>query len=133
MNEIEAINKAKYEIEALIENTYRKIIYIPDVVESPYSISLVELNNQQYYFEYYWNSRSELLYLSIYKLIDGKIDYYLKNCCLINKINISKFIYRDDWSGSLYFYNISPTKIYTNYRQDTISQDFYIEYVDDRG
>lgn len=118
-------------LSQLINDTYIVDITIPDMSKSQYLITAIQLKNQQYYFEYFWNNRTELLYLSIYKFIDGEKDYYLKNMSLINNVELSRYINRTDWEGSLYLKTINSPLINIEYHQDTINQIFYLKYVTD--
>ena len=76
---------------------------IPDLFSTPYCTTPVELNNEVYYFEYSWNNRHGMAYLSIYLLDNNIPNYILKRICLVNGIEISRYIINDRWSGGLFF------------------------------
>lgn len=80
-------------------------IFLPDIYETPYVIEPVTLGNQQYFFEYIWNNRSERVYLSIYLISNAEREYFVKNICLIPGIEISKNIKKPSWNGILLFQN----------------------------
>lgn len=114
-------------LNASINNMRLVTISIPDIYTTPHCISPVVLNYQQYYFEYNWNTRSELLYLSIYTINNNVRNYFVKNISLINNIKISDYITNQNWDGLLQFTNINDgTDI--SYTIKDVSKKFYLMY-----
>lgn len=94
------------DLMASLDSLYTKEITIPDLTNSPFVISPIDLKNQQYYFEFFWNERQQKCFLSIFRLSDSQRIYYVKNICLRNGLEISKHINKTDWEGLLYFESI---------------------------
>lgn len=102
-------------------------IEIPNLLKSPYIIQPVLLNNQTYFFQYFWNLRQSRAYLSIYKKNNNDLEYLIKNLCLIPQIELSKYIRQPNWKGSLGFGSIIGGQE-LDYRQDNIHTEFQIVY-----
>ena len=115
------------EIEYLVNNVTVKNIQIPNMFLNPYVIIPIVLKDKQYFFEYYWNFRSELVYLSIYLINNNQKKYIISNISLIKGMSISDYIHDDDWNGSLDFTNIdySDEDFYT---AKDISEKFQLIY-----
>ena len=101
-------------------------IKIPNIFDTPYVIIPQTLLDSTYYFEYQWNIRHELLYLSIYTLNDEEKIYLVKNIALINRVEISRYIISDNWKGLLRLY--SDKSYDFGYNIKTVSDDFYLFY-----
>ena len=101
-------------------------IKMPDFFQNPYIISNYVLNNKTYYFEYTWNIRHNMAYLSIYFINNDTKTYILRGLCLKNWVNISKYIVYQDWVGELYF--ISRKLDMIDYTRATVSDDFFLLY-----
>lgn len=112
------------EITDTLANMYIKEISIPDLINNPYVVALIDLKNQQYYFEFYWNIRQQRCYLSLFRLQDGVREYYIKNRMLLNNINLSKYITKEDWEGLLYLESITG-----NYQDDYTINDIGDKFV----
>lgn len=110
-----------------IVNMYTKEISLPNFLQTPYIITQINLKNQQYYFHFYWSIREQRCCLSIFKLQDGERKYYLKNKTLTNGIELSKYIYEDDWTGLLLFENVL-NNVNDDYTISDISEKFVIRY-----
>lgn len=108
----------------MIAETYTKKINLPKFTKSPYTISLISLKNQQYYFQFFWNNRQERCYLSIFKITDGVREYYLKNKMLRNGIELSKYIFKTDWDGLLVVDSIT-----NNFDDDYTMADIHEKFV----
>lgn len=102
-------------------------IPVPNLLNNPYIVNQVVLNNTLYFFEYSWNIRHERAYLSIYYKIQNVEFYLIRNICLFNGIEISKYIQDLDWNGKLYFtVNINSDE--ADYRVDNFHTDFHLNY-----
>ena len=102
-------------------------IEIPDLLNNPYVIQPVSLNNQLYFFEYRWNIRYGRAFLSIYTKENNAPKYLIKNICLLPQISLSDHIKEDSWNGDLTF-ALKLNRNASDYRQDTINIDFDIKY-----
>lgn len=102
-------------------------INIPNMVDTPYTISPIVLIDQQYYFEFHWNIRQQRCYLSIFKIQDDQRIYYVKNRVLLNNMEVSKYITKTDWVGTLYFNSISDSYS-EDYNQNDISEKFILTF-----
>ena len=101
-------------------------ITIPNIFDTPYIVVPQTLVENTYYFEYQWNIRHEVLYLSIYTLNDEEQVYLVKKIALINNVEISRYIIDDNWVGGLWF---QSDKSYDfGYNIKTVSDDFYLFY-----
>lgn len=102
-------------------------IEIPNIFENPYIVIPQEINGESYYFEYFWNIRHEKLYLSIYLTDNDSQVYLVKNMCLTNLVEISRYIIHDRWTGGLWLKsNISGN--YSDYNIKNISTNYYLFY-----
>lgn len=102
-------------------------IQVPDLLNNPYVINQVVLNNTSYFFEYTWNIRHERVYLSIYYKIANVEFYLIRNVCLLNSLEISKYINDTDWTGKLYF-AVNTDSDEVDYRIDNFHTDFHLNY-----
>lgn len=105
-------------------------IQIPNLLQNPYITQMVQLNNQLYFFQFFWNIRQERAYLSIYKKQNEELVYLIKNICLIPNIELSKKIHDTEWQGRLYFQTVLSGQE-ADYRQDNIDTEFTLNYVTD--
>lgn len=103
-------------------------IEIPNLLNNPYVIQPVSLNNQLYFFEYRWNIRYGRAFLSVYTKENNTPKYFIKNVCLIPQMVLSDNIRDNDWSGALTF-ALKIDRDVVDYRQDTINVDFDIKYI----
>lgn len=122
MNETDLI-----QLSTSLSNATFYTIPIPNLYLTPYIICPITLGNQQYYFEYYWNNRTSLAYISIYKISNGDIKYYVKNISLKPYIFISDYIKDQDWVGILSFENID-NNFDISYTIKDISEKFQFLY-----
>ena len=74
--------------------------------------------------------RHEKVYLSIFTKKDNEDYYFVRNKCLINGNEISKYIYDTEWSGKLLFAQIENLDE-ADYRVDNFHTDFCINYFAD--
>ena len=102
-------------------------INIPNMIDTPYTISPVVLVDQQYYFEYQWNIRQQRCYLSVFKTHDNQRIYYVKNRVLLNGLEVSRYIKETDWVGTLYFESVSDS-YGEDYNQNDISEKFVLTF-----
>lgn len=102
-------------------------ITIPNLLDYPYAVQQVELGGILYYFEYKWNVRHEMAYLSVYTKSDNIENYLIKNICLVNGVVLSKNVRNNNWTGQLSFGKINADKN-SNYRIDTLHTDFQMIY-----
>lgn len=105
-------------------------ISLPNMLDNPYIVQQVELGGNLYFFEYTWNIRHEKVYLSIFTKRDNEDYYFVRNKCLINGNEISKYIYDTEWSGKLLFAQIENLDE-ADYRVDNFHTDFCINYFAD--
>ena len=101
-------------------------IKIPDLFNTPYITIPVELNSDIFYFEYSWNNRHNRAYLSIYLLDDNVPNYLAKRICLVNGVEVSRYIINDRWVGGLFF--VSDITLFDEYDISTVSDNFYLLY-----
>lgn len=102
-------------------------IPIPDLLNYPFTTQMVQLGNQLYFFQFFWNIRHSRAYLSIYTKKNEELYYLVKNICLTPSIVISQHIQDTDWNGTLIFAPILDG-IEEDYRQDNINTEFDIKY-----
>lgn len=119
-----------YTLDKLLQDmasTYTRQISLPKFTKSPYSICIVDLQSQQYYFQFYWNNRHQRCYLSIFRLEDGVRKYYLKNKSLKIGLNLSKYVYNEDWEGVLRVDSYT-NNAYDDYTMSDIHEKIILTY-----
>lgn len=102
-------------------------IELPNLLNYPYTINQIVLNNTLYFFEYYWNIRHQRAYLSIYIKIDNIEFYIIRNICLINGLELSKYVTDTDWSGRLFF-AVNEDSTEQDYQISNFHTDFHLNY-----
>ena len=103
------------------------VISVPNMIDSPYITIPVVINNKNYLFEYRWNGRQELCYLTIYLEENEETIYICKNVSLTVDNNITRYTDYENLGGDIFFY-ADDTNM-KEYNAKTFSDNFYLMFV----
>lgn len=103
-------------------------IDLPNISETPYIVVPTVIGDTKYYFEYRWNIRAELVFLSVYTINGGITKYVCKNQSLVYGHDVSAYTDYEGWNATLTF--CSKNMNTEEYTQTSFSTDFELDYVE---